>query len=74
VTARVLSVGGLRELRWLRRRLGDEAIAAFLTARKGRGLSPERLRYWEAVLGLPHRAVSSWLRDPARAVWDRRAG
>ena len=73
IISRVLSAGDWQTVRWLRRRIGDQAIGEWIAGRQGRGLSPERLRYWEIALDLPHRVVSAWLADPARAVWDRRA-
>lgn len=73
-TDRVLAYGGFREWQWLRRWLGDEELADWICARRGRGLSPRQLRYWELVLGISRKDVSEWLRDPGRQVWDRRTG
>ena len=72
VTARVLASGDWQTLRWLRRRLGDPALRAWIRSRGGRGLTPRQLRYWELILELPHREVNAWLADEARQIWDRR--
>jgi len=73
IMSRVLAAGDWESVRWLRAQVGDEALAAWLHGHRGRGLSSERLRYWEITLGLPHRTVTGWLRHPSRAVWDGRA-
>lgn len=72
VIGRVLAAGDWRAVRWLRSRAGDEAIREWIERRRGGGLSPQQLRFWEIILGLPHRRVSAWLRAPGRQVWDRR--
>jgi hypothetical protein len=73
VIARILARGDLAALRWLRAQLGDEAIRVWIEGRQGRGLTPQQLRFWEDLLGIPHRRVSAWLAAPSRQVWDRRA-
>jgi len=72
IVARVLASGSWNVVRWLRRRLGDEALREWLQQRRGAGLSPRQLRFWELILELPHRQVNAWLAAPERTVWDRR--
>lgn len=72
IIARLLAVGNWQAIQWLRGRLGDPALREWLERRQGAGLSPRQLRFWELVLGLPHRQVSTWLAAPGRQVWDRR--
>lgn len=72
VTARVLAAGSWRDIGWLRSRLGDETLAAWITARRGRGLSPQQLRFWELILGLPTADVDAWLEARRSDPWDRR--
>ena len=72
VIGRVLGSGGLDAFSWLRNRAGDGALRDWLTQRNGGGLSPQRLRFLELVLGLPHRQVSSWIQSDSRKVWDER--
>jgi hypothetical protein len=70
---RVLSCGDWQSIRWLRRRAGDERLRAWLIERRGAGLSPRQLRFWELIWKIPPRLVNTWLADPARSIWDRRA-
>jgi hypothetical protein len=72
VIGRVLSAGDLPAVRWLRSRLGDAGLREWLLRRQGAGLSPRQLRFWELILGLPHRQVNDWLRAPSRTSWDHR--
>jgi hypothetical protein len=72
ITGRLLADGDWHSLRWLRRRLGDDALRAWLVRRRGAGLSPRQLRFWELILYIPARTVTRWLKDPGRQIWDRR--
>jgi hypothetical protein len=72
VIGRVLAHGDWNAIRWLRRRAGELVLKEWLMRRHGGGLPPEKLRYWQLILGLPRRTVDAWLRDPRRAVWDHR--
>ena len=72
ITARILACGDFEAVRWLRARLGDEALRQWLKSRRGGGLRPQQLRFWELVLGLPHRVVSAWIKQQGRSVWDQR--
>jgi hypothetical protein len=72
IVGRLLAVGGGDAIRWLRTRLGDADLRAWLLEHRGAGLSPRQLRFWECVLGLPRRTVTGWLKSPERAAWDRR--
>ncbi len=72
VTARILAAGSWDAICWLRARLGDSALRAWLERRQGAGLSPRQLRFWELILGLPHRQVNAWLAATGRQAWDRR--
>lgn len=74
IIARVLAVGDWEAVQWVRRRLGDVALRAWLLERRGAGLSPRQLRFWELILNLPHRHVDAWLADPGRQAWDGRHG
>jgi hypothetical protein len=72
ITARILSCGDWDAISWLRTRLGDDRLASWLTQRAGAGLSPQQLRFWELILGLPHRRVNLWLSARGRTTWDNR--
>lgn len=70
--ARVLSVGDWDAVTWLRRRAGDLLLRRWLQERRGGGLSAQRLRFWELILGLPHRQVNGWLAAPGRLIGEER--
>lgn len=74
IVARILASGEWRAVRWLLDRMGPDALAGWIRARRGRGLDARRLRFWELVLGLPHREVSAWIKNLGRDSWPRRAG
>jgi len=57
---------------WLRSCLGDRALRDWIERRQGRGLSPQQLRFWELILGLPHRQVNVWLAAEGRKIWEKR--
>ena len=72
ITGRILTVGDWDAIRWLLLRLGKPALRAWLTHRRGAGLSARQLRFWETILELPRRQVNRWLRAPGRQVWEKR--
>jgi hypothetical protein len=72
IAGRILTAGDWKAVCWLRRRMGKAELRAWLERRRGTGLSARQLRFWETILGLPHRQVSAWLADPGRQVWDQR--
>lgn len=72
IIGRILAVGTWDSIRWLRRRVPDAELRAWLEKREGAGLSSRQLSYWELILKLPRRKVKAWLADPARQIWERR--
>lgn len=72
ILARVLAEGGLHHVRILRSRLGDAAIRDWILRHRGRGLSPERIRFWELVLKLPPGTANAWVRAAQRGTWGNR--
>src|SRR2546423_1700493 len=72
VVARVLTAGSWEAIGWLRGQMGDAALREWMVRRRGRGLSPRQLRFWELILDLPHRQVNAWLGDESRRLWDDR--
>jgi len=70
---RVLSQGSWEAILWLRRQAGDDVLRAHLIESRGRRLSPRQLRFWQVLLDLPEDAVTEWLADVSRQVWDRRS-
>ena len=67
VIGRILSTGEWESIKWLLDRLGRIELRRWIVDRRGRGLEPRQLRFWEVVLGIPHRQVTAWiaLGDPA---------
>ena len=73
ITDRILTSGEWNALQWLRAKIGDASLREWLTSHQGGGLSPERLRFWELVLRIPHRIVNSWIMKESRSIWQQRA-
>jgi hypothetical protein len=73
VIARVLAAGDWDAVIWLRGHASDHLLRQWLQQRRGGGLSPQRLRFWELILRLSHRQVNTWLAAPGRLTWERRA-
>lgn len=73
IIGRILGAGDWKSVEWLRSRLSAEELRQWILDRQGRVLDPRRLRFWELILGLPHKQVNTWLGSPERAIWDRRA-
>jgi hypothetical protein len=74
IISRLLSHGDWQALQWLRSQVDSVSLRNWLLARRGAGLSSCQLRFWELILGLPHREVKEWLQEEGRKVWERRAG
>jgi hypothetical protein len=70
---RVTAEGGWREMSLLRSRVGDDAIRDVIERTEARGLSPQRIRFWQLVLGLPARRADAWVRRAQESTWARRA-
>jgi hypothetical protein len=73
VVRRVASEGGLRAIRLLRSRVGDEAIREVILRTEARGLSPRRIRFWQLLLGVPAPTADAWVRAARSGTWARRA-
>lgn len=73
VIARVLASGDWAAVCWLRVQITPTALRAWIEQRRGRGLDPPRLRFWQLVLGLRRRTVDAWIADLARDSWLHRA-
>lgn len=72
VAGRILESGNWNAIRWLRKTWGDDALRAYLLSRKGRGLNPRQLRYWQVVLDLPAAEVDEWIARQKITVWEKR--
>lgn len=74
ILGRLLAVGGWPHVRILRSRFGDGRIREWITRRGGRGLSPQRIRFWALILKLPGRQADAWVRAAQRSPWGQRRG
>jgi hypothetical protein len=72
VLQRLLEVGGWDAARWLLRNVPHEELTGFIASRRGRGLSPKRLRFWALVLDLPGSDVDRWIDEGRANPWARR--
>jgi hypothetical protein len=71
IIGRILSRGGWEDLKWLRKRLGDDALRAWIIDRRGADLSRKQVRFWETMLALPAKEATN---IDEREIWDRRTG
>jgi hypothetical protein len=72
IVLRLLQSGGMDAVQWLREHMSDEEIRDFLARRRGRGISPRRLRFWGLVLGIPRNKVDEWIAAARANPWHRR--
>jgi len=64
----VLGSGSKAQVAWLVRRLGDDAIRAWITSRRGRGLSVGQMTAWVSP-----RTARRWQdADPGSFLWQNR--
>lgn len=73
IIRRVLGEGDWESIKWLRRTLGDDAIRQWFLAKRGGGLEPAKLRFWELILDLPKDDVDVWVREARGSIWHGRA-
>lgn len=72
ILLRLLEKGGWDAVRWLRGNVSASDLRQFITERRGRGLDPKRLRYWELILGLPQDQVDAWVHTARQSPWYNR--
>jgi hypothetical protein len=72
IIGRLLRSGDYQAIRWLLSRIGQAELASWLRARRGGGLSPQRLRYWQLVLDLPAEEVDGWVARAKAESWGAR--
>lgn len=72
LVCRVAAEGGWREMSLLRSRVGDRAIREVIERTDARGLSPQRIRFWQLLLGLPARRADEWVRRARESTWAHR--
>jgi hypothetical protein len=74
ILLRLLQEGGLDAVHWLRQNVSDDEIRTMLIRRRGRGMSPKRLRFWALMLNLPDSQVDDWIASERSNPWNRRTG
>jgi len=68
VMLHLLTRGGPEHRRWLLKRFGAQRIRAWISARKGRGLTLAQLVRW-----VPERQARAWqAADPYAGLWENR--
>ena len=72
IISRILTSGNWDAVTWLRSCAGDQFLGEWIARYQGAGLSPQKLRFWEIILELPHRQVNIWLSSERRKVWEKR--
>jgi hypothetical protein len=72
VIRRILAEGGLLHVRFIRKRVGEEAIRDVLVSSRARGLSPQRIRFWQLLLDVPADLANAWVRSARAGTWARR--
>lgn len=72
IVLRLLEQGGMHAVQWLRQRMSDEEIRDFIVRRRGRGISPRRLRFWSLLVGIPRHDVDEWIETARRNPWHNR--
>ena len=74
ILLRLLEAGGMDAVQWLRENAGDDELRTMLIRRRGRGISPRRLRFWALLLNLPDVQVDDWIAAQMSDPWNRRTG
>lgn len=72
IVFRLLEKGGMEAVRWLRSHMSDEEIREFIVRRRGRGISPRRLRFWSLIVDIPRPEVDRWIETARRNPWHNR--
>lgn len=72
IVFRLLEKGGPEAVDWLRTHVSDSEIREVIADRKGRGIDPTRLRYWQSVLDLPSDDVDAWVDRALKSPWHNR--
>lgn len=72
IAGRILISGTWDTVQWLRLRVGEAGVRTWILDHRGRGLSPQQLRFWELILDLPTTEVDRWLAARESDPWHRR--
>lgn len=72
IIRRVLEDGSWDAVRWLRKKMGEDALRSWILDHEGRGLSSRQIRFWELTLNLPRRRTNQWVRRAQENPWAGR--
>ena len=72
IIGRLLRSGDWHAIQWLLTQVTSAELALWLTAHRGGGLAPQRLRYWQLVLNLPAGEVDAWIAKTKLESWGTR--
>ena len=72
VIGRVLGSGDWPAVLWLRSDVTAHELARWLLTHRGRGVLPQRLRYWQLMLSLPAGDVDAWIAKAKGESWGAR--
>ncbi len=72
IIRRILISGPWNTVQWLRTRLSNDELRHWIIDHRGRGLSPQQLRFWQLILDLPAQQVDAWLTDQRSNPWHHR--
>ncbi len=72
IVSRILSSGDWEAVTWLRSQIDAVALRRWITDHRGAGLTPQKLRFWELILNIPHRQINSWFKEKERMIWAER--
>lgn len=69
IVRRLLEVGNLESLSWLRSHMTDAELRNFIRQRRGCGLEPRDLRFWAVVLDIPREEIEAWITESQANPW-----
>jgi len=72
IIRRVLDRGDWDAIQWLRAAAGDQTIREWFLAKRGGGLDPRKLRFWELILDLPKEEADKWVAEARKTTWHGR--
>ena len=72
IIRKVLESGGWESVKWLLATTGYAWLKSWVIRRRGAGLDPKRLRFWQLALNLPEETVTNWITENGSNPWQQR--
>jgi len=72
IIRKVLESGGWDSVKWLITTAGCAWLKSWMLQRRGAGLDPKRLRFWQLALNLPKDTVDAWIAENNSNPWQGR--